>query len=313
MKIVIFGVSGQLGSALQNELSQFHEVLGFTHADADITDLDKTKKLVRMYKPEVVINAAAFTDVDGCELDPDRAFQVNALGPRNLAICCEEVEAKLVHISTDYVFDGRKLSPYREYDQPNPINIYGLSKLWGEIFLKEQSRYFFILRVAWLYGENGRNFLKTMLSLATVKSELQVVNDQWGTPTCVDDVARQIQVLIKTELFGTYHCTAQGACTWFEYALEIFKNLGYELSEGPGGVYKLRPLESNGKPLCIRPISSEEFPRPAKRPRFTVLDNYFLRLHGLDVMPDWKEALNKFFERLTAKGGIYESLGLSRR
>lgn len=312
MKVMIFGASGQLGSALKEILSYDHETLWFTRAQADIADFEKVRTLIQEYRPEVVINAAAFADVDGCEQDPERAFKVNAIGPRNLAICCEEVGAKFVHISTDYVFDGKKTTPYCEYDLPNPINTYGLSKLFGEILVKEQTRRFFILRVAWLYGEKGRNFLKTMLSLATVREELSVVNDQWGTPTCVYDVVRQIQVLIKTELYGTYHCTAQGACTWFEYALEIFRNLGYEPFEDRNGVYELRPLKAGGKLLRMKPVSSEEFPRPARRPRYSVLDNYLLRLQGLDVMPDWREALKGFFDRLRSRGGIYEGLGFGR-
>lgn len=313
MKVLIFGAAGQLGSELYQRLKSRHEVLGLARREADITQLKQVLEIAHRFLPEVIINAAAYTDVDGCERDPERAFLVNALGARNVAIAAREVEAKLVHISTDYVFDGKKESPYREHDPPNPINIYGLSKLTGEEFVRGQTPKHFILRVAWLYGRTGKNFLKTMLSLSQTEDELRVVNDQWGTPTCVEDLVRQIGLLIETDFYGTYHCTSQGECTRFDFALEIFKNVGYEAEILPNGAFRLIPQNEGLRPITIRPVPSTEFPTPAKRPRYSVLENYFLKLQSLDIMPDWREALRAFLDRLKGEGGIHEGLGIGRR
>lgn len=312
MKVLVLGTFGKLGSEVCRDLTERHTVLGLRRHQADITDIRVLLSVAMAFGPEVIVNAAAWTDVDGCELDPDRAFIVNGLGARNVAVVAREVGAKLFHISTDYVFDRKKGTPYREYDPPAPINFYGLSKLMGEELVREQTPRHFILRVSWLYGRKGKDFFKTMLSLALSQEELRVVSDQWGTPTCVDDVARQIEVLMHTDLYGTYHCTAQGSCTWFEYALEVFRDLGCELYESQDGTYEVlvKPVD---KTLRIRPVSSHDFPRPAKRPDYTVLDNCLLRLQGLDVMPDWREGLRCFLQGLRAEGGVYEGLGLSWR
>jgi dTDP-4-dehydrorhamnose reductase len=258
----------------------------------------------------VIIHPAAFTDVDACESQQDKAFLINGIGTRNIAIAAREVDAKLFYISTDYVFDGTKPEPYREYDNPNPQTIYGKSKLLGEEFVKGQLTEFFILRIAWLYGHNGQNFLKTMLRLVQEKREIRVVNDQCGTPTWTVDIAHQIEKLLATDAYGIYHCTSQGSCTWYEFALEIFKSAGYEVQPAPTGSVHLIPrnqqprtnpqyLTPNNqdlKPITLTPVSSEQFPRPAKRPANSVLDNYMLKLQGLEIMPDWKEALKKFME-----------------
>jgi len=283
MRVLVLGAAGQLGSAICTVLSNEFDVIPATRIQTDITSLSQLRVLVAEAKPDVIINSAAYTDVDGCELNPDKAFLVNALGARNVAIVAREIGAKLVHISTDYVFDGCKDSPYLEFDQPNPINVYGASKLLGETLVKEQTHRFFIIRTAWLYGKTGKNFVKTMLSLAREQKEIRVVNDQWGTPTCVEDLARQIGKLIPTELYGTYHCTSQGSCTWFEFAQEIFR------------LAKIN--------IQIKPITSEEVPRPAKRPKNSVLENYMLKLQGLDIMPPWREALACFMSNFEKEGG----------
>jgi dTDP-4-dehydrorhamnose reductase len=212
-----------------------------------------------------------------------------------------EVEAKLIHISTDYVFDGTKLTPYVEYDPPRPLNVYGESKLLGEQFVKEQTHKFFIVRTAWLYGKGGKNFVKTMLQLARERKELRVVSDQRGTPTCAEDLARQMGKLIQTELYGTYHCTSQGSCTWYEFALAIFKYAGYEAKVDPTGSAhlipnpdSLVPSTQDLKPIIVKPVTSEEFPRPANRPANSVLENFMLKVQGLDIMPHWEESLAKF-------------------
>lgn len=279
IKILIIGAGGQLGSDLIRVLADSYRVIPATRADFDITDLEATMGFCKNAKPEVIVHAAAFTDVDGCESQRDKAFLVNGLGTRNVAIAAREVEAKLLYISTDYVFDGAKEGPYLEFDRPNPINVYGQSKLLGEQFVKEQMEKFFIIRTAWLYSASGKNFIKTMLKLAQEGKELRVVNDQRGTPTWTEDLAQQIKELIPTELYGTYHCTSQGSCTWYEFALEIFKQVG---------------LYANVK---VEPVTSEEFPRPAKRPKNSVLENYMLKLQGLDTMPPWEESLERFMKK----------------
>ena len=270
MRVAVFGSAGQLGSELCRVLAD-QDLFPITHDEVDITHLAEIVKRVARLRPEAIINATAYTDVDGCEICRDKAFLVNAIGARNVAIAARKIGARLVHISTDYVFDGGKGKPYLEYDSPQPINIYGWSKLAGEDLVKIQNPSSFILRVAWLYGPVGRNFVKTMIALAQEKEEIHVVNDQHGTPTFVGDVARQIKLLIGTESYGLYHCTSRGSCTWYEFAREIFRLLGITVR--------------------VVPVTSAEFPRPAKRPANSVLENFLLRIQGLDLMPPWEESL----------------------
>jgi len=307
MKILITGATGQLGSDLVKILGNSCQTIPASSADFDITNLKATINSIRNAKPDVIIHAAAFTDVDGCESQWDKAFMVNGLGTRNVAIAAREVNAKLFYISTDYVFDGVKEGVYLEFDQPNPINVYGKSKLWGEEFVKEQLHKFFIIRIAWLYGLNGKNFVKTMLKLAQEREELQVANDQRGTPTYTEDLARQIKELIPTELYGTYHCTSQGSCTWYEFALEIFNHVGYKTEIDPSGSVRLVPNTQDLRPIIIRPVTSEEFPRPAKRPKNSVLENYMLKLQGLDIMPDWRDSLREFMKSMNGRRSVVGS------
>jgi dTDP-4-dehydrorhamnose reductase len=276
LRVLVTGANGQLGYDLLRFLSgrRDFEVIPACRSDFDITDYIRVKTCIENIDPDLIIHAAAFTAVDDCEGQRDLAFKVNALGTRNVASAARRVGAKLVYISTDYVFDGEKEGPYREFDTPNPINTYGRSKLLGEWFVKEQMSEFFIVRTAWLYGRGGKNFVKTMLQLAMQGRELRVVSDQRGTPTCTEDLARQVFRLMSTGLFGTYHCTSQGECSWYDFAREVFRcaSLGVE----------------------VIPVSTEDFPRPARRPKNSVLDNYMLRLEGLDAMPDWRDALGRF-------------------
>ena len=308
MKVLITGVLGQLGSMLCSVLANDFHVIPATRAEFDITDLAATRAFIREAAPHVVVHPAAYTNVDGCETNKEKAFLVNTIGARNVAIASREIEAKLVFISTDYVFDGRKEDPYLEYDPPNPSSVYGWSKLMGEQMVMQQNPRSFILRISWLYGPHGKNFVKTMLSLARTKEELQVVNDQRGTPTFAGDVARQIQALIQTDFYGLYHCTSQGSCTWYEFALEIFKNAGYRVDTAPSGAVHLipnpeslipasSPLTPNPQPLrpiTVTPVTTEQFPRPAQRPQNSVLENFMLKIQGLDIMPPWQDALREF-------------------
>lgn len=308
LPVLVTGASGQLGSALCSVFEHEFHVVPATRADFDITDLAATRAFIRETAPQVVVHPAAYTDVDGCETNKDKAFLVNGIGARNVAIATHEMEAKLVFISTDYVFDGRKEDPYLEYDPPNPLSIYGWSKLMGERMVTQHNPRSFILRISWLYGAHGKNFVKTMLTLARTKEELQVVNDQRGTPTFANDVARQIQTLIQTDSYGLYHATSQGSCTWYEFALEIFKNAGYEIRPTQNGsaylVPKTQDLRTNTqdltpnpqslKPITLMPVTTTQFPRPAPRPKNSVLENFMLKIQGLDVMPHWKDALREF-------------------
>ena len=248
-----------------------HDLIPATHGEIDIVRLPRLVDFARHVRPDVIINAAGYTDVDGCETNKEMAFLVNAIGARNAAIAARKVEADLIHISTDYVFDGNKDGAYVECDCPLPLNIYGWSKLLGERLVLEQNPRTFILRVAWLYGPAGRNFVKTMLALAKDKEELCVVDDQRGTPTFAGDVARQIKKLLDTESYGLYHCTSQGCCSWYEFAREIFRLAGI--------------------PIRVMPVTSSEYQRPARRPASSVLDNLMLRAQGLDIMPPWQESL----------------------
>jgi dTDP-4-dehydrorhamnose reductase len=305
----------------------FH-VIPATRAEFDITDLAATQAFIRKTEPHVVIHPAAYTNVDGCETNKEKAFLVNAIGAQNVAIVTREIEAKLVFISTDYVFDGEKKSPYLEYDSPNPLSVYGWSKLMGERMVMQQNPRSFILRISWLYGPHGKNFVKTMLSLARTKKELQVVNDQRGTPTFAGDIAHQIQALIQTDSYGLYHCTSQGSCTWYEFALEIFKNAGYRAEPGLSGsihlipnpesliptlpfpipnTQDLTPNPQSPRPILLTPVTTEQFPRPAQRPQNSVLENFMLKIQGLDIMPPWQESLKKFMKSIDGRQSVVGS------
>ena len=298
MRVLVMGAAGQLGSEVVEVLRGDHEVVGVTRTDADITDLSQVMTLVEEVSPQVIVNAAAYTNVDGCEREKGRAFLVNAIGARNVAIAAKEVGAKLVHISTDYVFDGTKDTPYFEYDPPKPINVYGWSKLVGEQMVKEQNPRSFILRVAWLYSARRKNFVKTMLKLAQERDEIRVVNDQRGTPTFAGDVARQIKALIETDCYGLYHCTSQGSCTRYEFALAIFKCAGYEAKANTDGSVRLTPNAEGLKPFTLKPVTSDEFPTPARRPANSVLENFMLKVQGLDIMPHWEESLAAHIQQI---------------
>lgn len=297
MKLLVIGAEGQLGSEVAALAEGRHAVTGVGREDCDITDLNSLREVVRGCLPDGIVNAAAYTDVDGCEANRLRAFRVNALGARNVAIAARECGAKLIHVSTDYVFSGEKGAPYHEFDEPHPINLYGQSKLLGEQLVKEQTSCFFIVRTSWLYGSHGKNFVNTMLRLAREKAELNVVDDQRGSPTYAKDLAAQISTLLDTDLFGTYHAAGHGECSWFEFALEIFRNAGHRVEDENTGKATVTIVSGQGsRRVSVRAVTTDDFPRPARRPRYSVLDNYMLRLESLDNMREWREALAAFFE-----------------
>lgn len=298
-RILITGAEGQLGSELAETLAGEYDILAVDKKDFDISDYKAVNNFIAPSRPNVVIHSAAFTDVDACEKEKTKAFQVNAIGTRNLAIAAEQVDAKFFYISTDYVFDGEKRGKYHEYESPNPKTIYGMSKLLGENFVKEQLNKFFIIRIAWLYGKNGKNFVKKMFDLAKEKEEIQVVNDQLGSPTWTLDVIRQINKLMPTNFYGTYHCTSQGSCSWFDFASQIFKEIGYE-AEGKNEMSLTLNLKSKSlipktkKTFNLKGVPSSKFPTPARRPKNSILENYMLKVQNLDIMPHWKESLSSF-------------------
>lgn len=275
VKVLITGSEGQLGRDLVRVLSDEHELFPFD-LDMDVTDFDGTMKTVTTISPDVVIHAAAYTDVDGCELDADLAYKVNALGTQNVALACQKCGAAALYVSTDFVFDGKKGEPYLEFDEPNPLSVYGRSKLAGERYVASLLDRYYITRTAWLFGKHGRNFVKTILKLAEEREELTVVGDQVGSPTYSLDLAKTIAELIKTGWYGLYHTTNSGSCSWFEFAKKI--------------------LEYAGKRgVKVSPITSEELNRPAPRPAYSVLRNYCLELRGIQPLRHYEEALRDYF------------------
>ncbi|MBU3088273.1 dTDP-4-dehydrorhamnose reductase [Clostridium gasigenes] len=289
MKILITGCKGQLGNELQsiiktgkaeigvvsNEIKD-SQVIALDVEDLDITNLAQVKEVISREKPDVVINCAAATNVDGCESNQDLAFKINALGPRNLAMVCEEIGAKLVQVSTDYVFSGIGNKPLAEFDLTGPTSVYGTTKLAGEEFVREFSSKYFVVRTAWLYGYVGKNFVYTMMNLGRDKESLNVVDDQRGNPTNANDLAYHILKLIETKEYGVYHCTGKGECSWCDFAKLIMK-----LSD---------------RKCVVNPCTSEEFKTAAKRPEYSSLDNMMLRCTVGDEMRDWKEALASFID-----------------
>jgi dTDP-4-dehydrorhamnose reductase len=278
--LLVTGASGQLGRALVDcAVEQGWEVMATDVPELDITDPQVVWRKLAGLRPEVVINAAAATQVDALESDPDGALKVNGLGPRNLAVACRRLGLKLIHLSTDYVFDGAKMGPYVEWDATGPLSVYGRSKLLGEEWVRQQCPDHFIVRTAWLYGLPGPNFITAILARARSlgpAGELKVVADQRGTPTSTLALAPQLLALARTEAFGTYHATCQGDTTWHGFARLI--------------------LETAGIKVQLTPCTTKEFPRPAPRPANSVLDNRLLQVTGLDHMPSWQAAFKEFWE-----------------
>ncbi len=288
MKVLITGANGQLGTDLCQVLTD-SDVTPLTHKDIEITYIGSVKKACYKHRPDIIINTAAYVRVDDCETEPDKAFSVNALGARNVAVVAQEIGAKMVHISTDYVFGGEtepRTTPYTEFDTPVPLNLYGRSKLAGENFVRHLCLRHFIVRSSSLFGITGAsgkggNFVETMLILAKERDELRVVTDQVFSPTYTKDLARKIVQLIETEFYGIFHITNKGTCSWYEFAKEILRLAGLKTP--------------------VVPITSDQYPQRARRPPFSALDNYQLRFLGMDDMRPWQEALKDY---LKEKGHI---------
>lgn len=272
-----------LGNDLQRVLSDHELVLTDVVGDVtplDITDTAQVMDMIGAEKPDAVIHPAAYTDVDGCERDPDKAYKVNGLGTWNIAAACARNDAVMVYVSTDFVFDGEKGDRYTEYDATNPLGHYGASKLAGEMHVRTVCPRHFITRTAWLYGQYGKNFPYSIMNAAKTRKELKVVSDQIGTPTFTVDLASTIRDLVTgSPLYGTYHVTNDGSCSWYDFAKEILRLAGITDVE-------------------VKPILAEEWPSPTKRPKYSVLRNYSLELQGRDNLRPWEEALKDFISRL---------------
>lgn len=272
MKILIAGSNGQLGQELTKRLSA-HELITTNRNQLDITDIDAVMSTVKNTNPDIVINCAAHTAVDLCETDIDNAYRINAIGARNLAIASQQVEAKIIQVSTDYVFDGQTTKHYNEFDTTNPQTIYGKSKLAGEQMTATFNPKHYIIRTAWLYGE-GNNFVRTMLKLAQTNKTIKVVDDQHGTPTSTVELGKMVEHLIATDNYGVFHGTCEGECTWYEFACEIFRLAAVNVE--------------------VIPVRTEEFPRPAKRPKYSVLDNQMLKLTTNFKFSTWQQAIAQY-------------------
>jgi dTDP-4-dehydrorhamnose reductase len=277
MRILITGYRGMLGSDLTKVLKKKkHDLILTDVEELDITNLDQVRLTLSNKNPDVIINVAAYTDVDGCETNRELAYNVNAIGPRNLAIASNEIDAKLLHISTDYVFQGDQSEPYTENDQTSPSNYYGETKLQAELFIKKDHNKFFIIRTAWLYGINGNNFVKKMLELSKNNDKISVVNDQHGSPTFTQDLALAISELIETDKYGVYHVTNSDVCTWFEFAKNIFELAGIKVD--------------------VEPVTTEKYPTPAKRPKYSVLSNEKWENSGFKPLRSYKDAIKSYMK-----------------
>ncbi len=279
MRILVTGVKGQLGHDVVNELTKRgHTPIGVDVEEMDITDAAAVEQEMKKEPLDAVIHCAAYTAVDAAEDNREVCMRVNAEGTRNIARVCRELDIKMVYISTDYVFDGEGERPWEPDDARNPLNVYGESKYQGELAVEEYLEKYFIVRIAWVFGVNGKNFIKTMLRLAESHKEVNVVNDQTGSPTYTYDLAVLLADMVETEKYGRYHATNEGLCTWYEFAKEIFAQAGADVK--------------------VNPVSSEEFPAKARRPHNSRMDKSKLTQNGFRLLPSWQDALKRYLEVL---------------
>lgn len=279
MRVFVTGVKGQLGYDVMNELEkQGLEGIGVDIDEMDITDADQVNKVIKEAAPDAVIHCAAYTAVDAAEDNEEICRKVNAQGTENIAKVCEELDIKMMYISTDYVFNGQGERPWEPDDEREPLNVYGQTKYEGELAIEEHVKKFFTVRIAWVFGVNGKNFIKTMLNLGKTHDHLTVVNDQAGSPTYTYDLARLLVDMIQTDKYGRYHATNEGLCTWYEFACEIFKQAGMDVS--------------------VAPVSSDEYPAKAKRPSNSRMDKSKLTANGFQPLPTWQDALSRYLKEI---------------
>lgn len=279
MKVLVTGYHGQLGYDVVKLLEkQGEEVLGATREHFDLTDEARIKEFILSFKPDVVVHCAAYTLVDKAEDNQELCYAVNVLGTRYIAEACNEVDAKMVYISTDYVFDGNSSKPYETDDKVSPVNYYGETKLQGEEEVMKILQNHFIIRISWVFGENGNNFVKTMLRLAETRNELNVVGDQYGSPTYTKDLALLIAEMIRTDQYGIYHASNEGTCSWNEFAKAIF--------------------EYRGLKVKVNSIPTKDYPTRAKRPMSSIMSKDKLEQYGFKRLPDWKDALQRYLNQI---------------
>jgi len=282
MKIAVVGADGQLGTDVVKAFTaNGDETVSLTHSDIEVTDKESVSERLTASRPKIVVNTSAMHHVEKCEQDPAAAFSVNALGAKNLALAAKDIGATLVHVSTDYVFDGEKKIPYEESDAPRPLNAYGNSKLSGEYFVRSTVAEHFVLRTSAIYGKSpcrakgGLNFIELMLKLARERGEVRVVGDEVVSPTSTKDIARQIVALSRSDSYGLYHATAEGSCSWHAFAREIFDLAGVKVN--------------------LMMAGPNEFPIKVPRPKYSVLENAGLKRHGLNVFQPWQQGLREYF------------------
>ena len=282
MRILVTGASGQLGYDVERELERRGiEHLGTSSRELDITDREAVERLMAAYRPDAAIHCAAYTKVDLAEDEPERCWAVNADGTRNLAAACREIGAKMLYISTDYVFPGAGERSYETGDPTGPVNTYGRSKLAGELAVQSLLEKYFIVRISWVFGKNGNNFVKTMLRLAETKAELSVVCDQIGSPTYTADLAPLLCDMVQTERYGVYHATNEGTCAWSEFAEAIF--------------------ELAGRQVVVHPIPTSAYPTRAVRPLNSRMSKECLHSNGFQELPEWKNALARYLKEITGE------------
>lgn len=280
MKVLVTGVKGQLGYDVVNELTKRgHEAVGVDVDEMDITDGDACRKVITEANPDAVIHCAAYTAVDAAEDNVELCRRVNADGTRNIALVCRDLDIKMVYISTDYVFDGQGTRPWEPDDARDPLNVYGVTKCEGEMAVEELVKKFFIVRIAWVFGINGKNFIRTMLRLGEEKGVVSVVDDQIGSPTYTYDLARLLVDMTESEHYGRYHATNEGLCSWYEFACEIFKQAGMT-------------------DVKVTPVDSSQFPAKAKRPMNSRMDKSKLAANGFTPLPAWQDALSRYLKEI---------------
>lgn len=281
MKILITGSKGQLGHDLLGELAKRKiEAVGVDVEEMDITDAGACRRVITGAEVDAVMHCAAYTAVDAAEDQVDLCRRINSEGTRNIAQVCHDLGIKMLYLSTDYVFDGKGTRPWEPDDERHPLNVYGQTKYEGELAVEELVEKFFTVRIAWVFGVNGKNFIKTMLRLGKEKGAVGVVNDQIGSPTYTYDLARLLVDMIQTDRYGRYHATNEGLCSWYEFAVEIFKQAGME-------------------DVIVTPLDSSKFPAKAKRPKNSRMDRSKLTANGFDPLPPWQDALARYLKEIS--------------
>ena len=277
MKVLVTGVKGQLGYDVVKDLEKRgYQPIGVDRDEMDLMDNEAIRTFIMNLKPEAIIHCAAYTAVDKAEEEVETCYQINAEAVKVISECAKELDVKLIYISTDYVFDGTKEGEYVETDLPNPINVYGASKLKGEQYVQTLLEKYYIVRISWVFGVNGNNFIKTMRRLGSERDELNIINDQVGSPTYTADLAPLLVDMMETDKYGIYHATNEGTCSWYEFANEIFKQSRIEVKTNP--------------------ITTDQYPTAAKRPMNSRMSKAKLKANGFNLLPTWQEALAHYLK-----------------